>query len=153
RLVLLRHVMTGLADEAIGVDVTCRSDLVQHRRDVRGVRDQAAVLHMGVGLAYQPLLIVPGAAAALTCDPLDMTFLADLVGAEGTNLALRPNLDVVVLAATGRARLAAASAFGLRARTRTPRQRPPGRLRFPGVASCGSRLFARRHDRLLISSS
>src|SRR5262249_36377759 len=113
RLVLLRHVMTGLADEAIGVDVTCRSDLVQHPRDVRGVRDQAAVLHMGVGLAYQPLLIVPGAAAALTCDPLDMTFLADIVGAEGDKLALRPNFDVVVLAATGRARLAAASAFGL----------------------------------------
>src|SRR5262249_47487668 len=150
RLVFLRQVVAGMAFEAVGIGVTRWADLVQNRHDIRGVRDQPAALHMSIRLADEPGLVVPRSATALAGDPLQMAGLADIVRAEGDDLAFRPHLDAIVVAAAGRAGLAAPPAFRLGAGMRRPRHRLPGRLGLADVAFSGSPLFARRHARLLV---
>ena len=100
--------MTRLRREAIGLDVVQRgAELLDHLPRIFSVGNQPAVLDVGVTLADQPLLRIPGSALAFAGDALDAALLADVLGAEGLEFALRPNLDVEEVALAGRSGLGA----------------------------------------------
>jgi hypothetical protein len=84
-----------MALEAVGIGVMRGADLLQHGCDIRRIRDQPTAFYMGVRLADEPGLVVPRSAAALAGDALDMAGFADIVGAEGDELALRADFDAV----------------------------------------------------------
>jgi hypothetical protein len=66
-----------------------------------GIADQPVVLDQGIILADQPFGCRPRSAGTLTCHPLQMTFVADILCAKGSELILGTDLNMIVLASPG----------------------------------------------------
>src|SRR5512138_2121829 len=90
---------------------------------------------MGVLLADQPFDRGPGTAFALARDPLYVTRIADILGAERDKVFIRADFDVVILA--------------LPAAARTP-ARGAG-LGLPAISTAGSTLTTGCHGFVLLS--
>ena len=67
------------------------------------VRNEFAVLDVRLAFADQPSLVIPRTAAAFARHPLNAALLAHVVRTECHELLLRPDLNVIVLALSGRA--------------------------------------------------
>src|SRR5215471_14785978 len=83
--------------------------------------------------------------ARLPATRLETALLADVLGAEGAELAPRPYFDVEEAAAAARAGLGAATARGLAPRVRARGHVSPRRLRLTKVAFCRPSLRSRCH--------
>src|SRR5205823_5145220 len=100
--------------EHVALDVPrLRAELGEQVPGVGRVRDQPPALDVGVLLADEPRLGVPTPALPLAGQPLDVARAADVLGAEGDELVLRPHLNAVALAPALRAGLLPPAALRL----------------------------------------
>jgi hypothetical protein len=83
--------------------------------------------------------------ARLPATRLETALLADVLGAEGAELAPRPYFDVEEAAAAARAGLGAATTRRLPPRVRARGHASPRRLRLTNVAFCRPSLRSRCH--------
>src|SRR5262249_60166957 len=113
-----------------------RAENLEKLARVRCVGHEPSADAMGMLLADEPFLCVPGAARALARDALETALLADVLGAEGAELAPRPHFDVEEAAAAARAGLGAATTRRLPPRVRARGHAAPRRLRLTNVAFC-----------------
>src|SRR5262245_53477757 len=101
----------------------------------------------------QPLLSVPGAAAAFACDALYAAPLAHVLRAKSSEFFFRPDLDVIVLALSRGSRFRSTTALGLRDGSLSRRHASPCRLRLLDVLPGSLSLFCSSHFyRLLVTS-
>src|SRR5262245_30299801 len=146
RLFPFRHVRPGRGFEPVSADVCrLRPQGLQNLARLFGVGDEPLAFHVRLVLTDQPLLRIPGTAAALACDTLDAAPFANVLRAKSGELSFGPDLDVIVLASSRGSGLRPAPAFGLRDGTLSRRHTSPCRLRLLDVLPGGLSLFCSGH--------
>src|SRR5262245_45401895 len=75
-----------------------RAQFLEHLARIGAVGDESSALAMGVLLADEPFLCIPGASAAPAGDTFNAAFASDILGAEALELPPWPHFDVEELA-------------------------------------------------------
>src|SRR5262249_17919823 len=109
------------------------------------VRGEPPPFDVRLVLTDQPLLSVPGTAAAFARDALDAAPFAHVLCAKRGELFFWPDLDVIVLAFFRCPRLRSSPAFGFRPRAFSRRHALPRRLRLLDVLPGRIPLFRCSH--------
>src|SRR5262249_31638807 len=134
RLLLFRHVRSGRGFEPVSADARrLRPQGPQHVARLFSVRAEPPALDVRLLVTHQPLLTLPGPAAAFARAALDASPFAHVLCTKRAELFFGPDLDVIVLAFSRDPRLRPAPAFGLRSRAFSRRHASPRRLRLLDV--------------------